>query len=170
VSFKFSADETQARAEAEIEKANAAAEQLETDRKRFEEEKEEWQKQAEKELEQLRKADKNAADNAEALLNFQNGAVFKIDLEMQSRSNWEITVYNGETPIAEILSENSENLGGEIVTVLDSQGFQRDDVLIGIFLYDPEDIGSATVREDFSPKIKDVSGAYENFYCAEVRK
>lgn len=169
INFKLSADESRAQAAAEIEKANAAIEQLEADRNQFEEEKEEWQREAEKELEKLRSADKNAAGNAQALSDFQNGKLIKIELEMKSRNDWEITVSDGNVPLGEILSENSSDIGGELIGVLDG-AFQRDDVIIGVFLYDPDDIGSARVKEDFSQKIKDVSGAYENFYCAEVRK
>lgn len=170
INFKFSADETKAEAEAKIEEANTRMEQLEADRKQFSEEKEEWQKEAAKELEKLRNADKNAADNAQALSDFQNGKLLKIELEMKSRINWKITVFSENIPLGEIISENSSDVGEELVRILDSEGFQSDDVIIGIFLYDPNDIGSAMVREDFSPKIKDVSGVYKNFYCAEVRK
>lgn len=170
INFKFSADESKAEAAAEVENANIRAEQLEEDRRRFEEEKEEWKKEAEREIDKLREADKNAAENAQALYDFQNGRILKIALDMTSRSDWEITVYSGETPIGEILSENSENISGGIVDILDSGGFQREDVIIGIFMYDPTNTGSGSIPEEFIPQIKEVRGVYENFYCAEVRK
>lgn len=169
INFKLSADETKAEAVARAEEANTRIEQLEADRIQFEEEKSEWQKEAERELEKLRRTDKYAADNAQALSDFQNGKILKIELDMTSRSNWKITVCSGEVRIGEILSEDSENIGAEIVNILGGSGYQRKDVIIGIFIYDPTNIGSGRIPEDFVPKIKEVGGAYENFYCAEVR-
>ncbi|MDE6600336.1 MAG: biopolymer transporter ExbD [Oscillospiraceae bacterium] len=170
INFKFSSDEVKAEAAAQIEEAAAQSEQLEADRRQFEEEKAEWQKEAEREMEKLREADKNAADNAEALMNFQKGAVFKIDLKMRNRDDWDITVLNGNTVIGEVSSENCRDLKNEIITVLDSNGFKKDDVIIAVFMYDLHDNGSGHIPEDFLPQIKDVNGVYEKFYCADIRK
>lgn len=170
INFKLSADETKAEAAARIGEATAAMEQLEADMRQFEEEKEEWQREAEREMSKLREADKNAAENAQALLDFQNGKILKITLDMTSRSDWKITVYSGDTAIGEILPENSGDISGEIVSILNSSGFQNEDVIIGVFMYDPTNIGSGRIPEDFIPQIKEVCGVYENFYCAEVRK
>ena len=170
INFKFSSDEVKAEAAAQIEEAAAQSEQLEADRRRFEEEKAEWQKEAEREMEKLREADKNAADNAEALMNFQKGVLFKIDLTMRNRDDWDITVLNGNAVIGEVSSENCGDLKNEIITVLDNNGFKKDDVIIAVFMYDLHDNGSGHIPEDFLPQIKDVNGVYEKFYCAEIRK
>lgn len=170
INFKFSSDEVKAKAAAQIEEAAAQSEQLEADRRQFEEEKAVWQKEAEKEMEKLREADKNAADNAEALMNFQKGAVFKIDLKMRNRDDWDITVLNGNAVIGEVSSENCRDLKNEIITVLDNNGFKKDDVIIAVFMYDLHDNGSGHIPEDFLPQIKDVNGVYEKFYCADIRK
>lgn len=170
INFKFSADEVKAEAAEQMEAAAALNLQLEEDRQQFEKEKEEWKSEAETELRKIREADENAADNAQALMDFQSGKILKIDLKMQNRSDWKITVFNGKSEIGEIFSENSENIGEEIILLLNDQGFRTDDVVIGIFMYDPSDIGSAWIIEDFISKIREINGIYENFYCAEVRK
>lgn len=170
INFKFSSDEVKAEAAAQIEEAAAQSEQLEADRRQFEEEKAEWQKEAEREMEKLREADKNAADNTEALMNFQKGVIFKIDLSMRNRDDWDITVMNGSTVIGEVSSENCRDLKNEMITILDNNGFKKDDVIIAVFMYDLHDNGSGHIPEDFLPQIKDVSGVYEKFYCAEIRK
>ena len=170
INFKFSSDEVKAEAAAQIEEAAAQSEQLEADRRQFEEEKAEWQKEAEREMEKLREADKNAADNAEALMNFQKGMVLKIDLSMKNRDDWDITVLNGNTVIGEVSSENCTDLKNEIITVLYNNGFKKDDVIIAVFMYDLHDNGSGHIHEDFLTQIKDVNGVYEKFYCAEIRK
>ncbi|MDE7302195.1 MAG: biopolymer transporter ExbD [Oscillospiraceae bacterium] len=170
INFKFSSDEAKAEAAAQIEEAAAQSEQLEADRRQFEEEKAEWQKEAEREMEKLREADKNAVDNAEALMNFQKGVLFKIDLKMRNRDDWDITVLNGSTMIGEVSSENCMDLKNEIITILGNNGFKKDDVIIAVFMYDLHDNGSGHIPEDFLPQIKDVNGVYEKFYCAEIRK
>ena len=170
INFKFSSDEMKAEAAAQIEEAAAQSEQLEADRRQFEEEKAEWQREAEREMEKLREADKNAADNAEALMNFQKGIIFKIDLTMRNRDDWNITVMNGSIVIGEVSSDNCTDLKNEIITILDNNGFKKDDVIIAVFMYDLHDNGSGHIPEDFLPQIKDVNGVYEKFYCAEIRK
>lgn len=170
INFKFSSDEVKAEAAAQIEEAAVQSEQLEADRRQFEEEKAEWQREAEREMKKLREADKNAADNAEALMNFQKGVIFKIDLTMKNRDDWDITVLNGSAVIGVVSSENCADLKSEIITVLDNNGFKKDDVIIAVFMYDLHDNGSGHIPEDFLPQIKDVSSVYEKFYCAEIRK
>lgn len=170
INFKFSADEIKAEASAQIEEAVAQSEQLAEDKLKFDKEKEEWQNEADSEMEKIREADKNAADNAEALMNFQKGFFLKIDLQMSSKNDWNITILNGDVKIGEIFSKDSHDITNEIIAILDNNGYKKDEVIIALFKYNLHDNGSGIIPEKFYPKINALNGVYKNFYCAEDRK
>lgn len=174
--FILNFNNAQAEAYKKIDDYNNQTEQLEADKQQFEKEKEEWQRQADAELEKIREADKNAADNAEALRNFQKGVVFKINLEMKSETEWKIKVFNGNDPIKEISSNeniNSFDIKNELIKILDENGFKESDVIIGVFMYDESDKGTSRIADDGNliEKIKSVGkDKYKNFYCADIKK
>lgn len=176
--FILNFNNAQAEAYQKIDDYNNQAEQLEADKQQFEKEKEEWQKQADAELEKMREADKKAADNAEALINFQKGVFFKIDLKMESETEWKINIFNGDIPISELSSDvfgniNSFDIKNELITILDENGFKEEDVIICIFMYDPSDKGTSRITDkgNLIEKIKSVGkDKYENFYCADIKK
>lgn len=176
--FILNFNNAQAEAYQKIDDYNNQAEQLEADKQQFEKEKEEWQKQADAELEKMREADKKAADNAEALINFQKGVFFKIDLKMESETEWKINIFNGDILISELSSDvfgniNSFDIKNELITILDENGFEDDDVIICIFMYDPGDKGTSRITDkgNLIEKIKSVGkDKYENFYCADIKK
>lgn len=188
INFKSSVDSAQAdaakvQADAikEKESYELKLEQLKEDKQKFEEEKEEWQKQADSELDKIREVDKNAAANAEALLNFQKGAVFKINLEeIETETKWKIKIYNGDdpNPISEISSDifgniNSFDIKNELNNILDENRFKKDDVIICVFMYSENDKGTSRItdRGNLIEKIKSVSeDKYKNFYCADIKK
>lgn len=180
-----SADSAQKEIEKAVNEKNAAVaqieqrkEQLEEDKQKFEKEKEEWKKQAEKELDTMKKADENAAANAEALLNFQKGVVFKIDLEMESEKKWVINVFNGDNPIRELSSDdfgdiNLFDIKNELNNILDENGFKEEGVIICIFMYNAGDKGTSRITDkgNLIEKIKSVrEDKYKNFYCVDIKK
>ncbi len=171
INFKFSTDKIKEDATAQIENANALFEQLEADRKLFEEEKSQWQKEADTEFERLRNADENAAANAEALWDFNNGIVLKIDLSMKNSTEWEMIIFNGDKQIGAVLSDTDSVKNG-IISVMDENGFDRNDVIICIFMYNGHDPGSARIKErgGLIEKVKSVRDEYKSFYCADVKK
>lgn len=167
INFKNTADAIKNEAAEQTAQAQVYAAELEEDRKAFELEKEEWRREADNEMEKIREADKNAADNAQALMNFQNGSVLTIKLDIESRKNWIITIGNGNSKIGEISSDNSSDLTAELTEILNTAGFESDDVIIGVLMYDSSDTGSYYKR-DFENSIDEVREEYKQFYCSSI--
>lgn len=181
LNFKSSVDKMQEDLTNKINNYDLKIEQFEEDENKFEKEKEEWRKQADAELKKIREADKNAAANAEALLNFQKGIIFKIDLEeIESETDWKIKIYNGDDKksIGEFSSNvfgniNSFDIKKELIDILDENGFNEDDVIICIFMYNYGGKGTSKITDDGNliDKIKAVSeDKYKNFCCADIKK
>lgn len=181
LNFKASADNANANAATAQAAYELKEEQLEEDKKKFEEEKEEWQKQAELEMGRIKSANENAAANAEALLNFQKGIIFKIDLEeIESETDWKIKIYNGDDKksIGEFSSDafgniNSFDIKKELIDILDKNGFNEEDVIICIFMYNYGGKGTSQIADEGNliERIKAVSeDKYKNFYCADIKK
>lgn len=173
INFKFSVDDIKAEADQQMEAAAAQSERLESDKQKLEEEKEDWQKQAEAELKKIREADEKAADNAEALIKFANGDVINIDLDIQTKSNWEITVSRGEAVLGVISSPEDADgkdmkayINDEIIRLLNRERFSKDDVIIGIFKYNKQSYGSRHA-ESMYEDIKEVEYNFTNFYLAK---
>lgn len=167
INFKNTADAIKTEASEQSAQALSYAAELEEDRKEFELEKEEWRKEADAEMDNIRKANENAADNAQALMDFQDGAVIIIKLDIESRKKWTVTIRNGNSKIAEISSDTSADLTAELIGILDSAGFQRDDVIIGILMYDSSNTGSY-FKSDFEDSINEVRKEYKQFYCSSI--
>lgn len=166
INFKFSVDDIKEEAAAQTKAAAEQSERLEADKQRLEEEKEDWQKQAEAELEKIRAADKNAADNAEALINFKNGHYINIDLKINKEKIWKITVYRGDTEIGEISSADNADIADEFVTMLNRERFKKDDVIIGVFMYNKKSSGSYFAKSIFT-ELKEAEYNFSNLYLAE---
>lgn len=167
INFKNTADAIKTEAAEQTAQAQVYAAELEEDRKAFELEKEEWRREADNEMEKIREADKNAADNAQALMNFQNGSVLTIKLDIESRKKWIVTIGNGNSKIGEISSDNSSDLTAELTEILNTAGFKSDDVIIGVLMYDSSDTGSYYKR-DFENSIDEVREEYKQFYCSSI--
>ncbi|MCH5193894.1 MAG: hypothetical protein J1F11_08040 [Oscillospiraceae bacterium] len=167
INFKNTADAIKTEAAEQTAQAQSYAAELEEDKKEFELEKEEWRREADSEMEKIREADKNAADNARALMDFQDGAVITINLNIESRKKWTVTVRNGNRKIGEIASENSADFTAELTGILSDAGFRTDDVVIGVLLYDSNDNGSY-YKSDFEAYIDEVRREYKQFYCSSI--
>lgn len=167
INFKFSVDDIKAEASAQMEAAAAQSERLEADKQSLEEEKEAWQKQAEAELDKIRETDKNAADNAEALLDFKNGYFISIDLEINKENVWKMTVRRGETEIGTIASADNPNISDEFVTMLNREKFQKDDVIICVFKYNKKSFGSRYADNIIFKELKEAEYNFTNLYLAK---
>lgn len=167
INFKFSVDDIKAEASAQMEAAAAQSERLEADKQSLEEEKEAWQKQAEAELEKIRETDKNAADNAEALLDFKNGHFISIDLEINKENVWKMTVRRGETEIGTIASADNPNISDEFVTMLNREKFKKDDVIICVFKYNKKSFGSRYADNIIFKELKKAEYNFTNLYLAK---
>lgn len=167
INFKFSVDDIKAEASAQMEAAAVQSERLEADKQSLEEEKEAWQKQAEAELDKIRETDKNAADNAEALLDFKNGYFISIDLEINKENVWKMTVRRGETEIGTIASSDNPNISDEFVTMLNREKFKKDDVIICVFKYNKKSFGSRYADNIIFKELKEAEYNFTNLYLAK---
>lgn len=167
INFKFSVDDIKAEASAQMEAAAVQSERLESDKQSLEEEKEAWQKQAEAELDKIRETDKNAADNAEALLDFKNGHFINIDLEINKENVWKMTVRRGETEIGTIASSDNPNISDEFVTMLNREKFKKDDVIICVFKYNKKSFGSRYADNIIFKELKEAEYNFTNLYLAK---
>lgn len=167
INFKFSVDDIKAEADRQSEAAAAQSERLEADKRELEEEKLDWQKQAAAELEKIRETDKNAADNAEALLNFKNGYFISIDLEINRENVWKMTVCRGETEIGAISSSESADITDEFVTILNRERFRKDDVIICVFKYNKKSFGSRYADNIIFKELKEAEYNFTNLYLAK---
>ena len=166
INFKFSVDDIKAEANGQMEAAALQSERLEADKQKLEEEKEDWRRQADAELEKIREADEKAADNAEALLNFKNGDIINIDFDINDRYQWKMTVSRGEAVLGVISSSDEADIKDEIVTLLNRERFNKDDVIIGVFKYNKKSYGSRFAENIFK-EVKEVEYNFTNFYLAK---
>lgn len=165
INFKFSVDDIKADADRQAEAAAQQAEKLEYDKKQFEKEKSEWQSMVEAELKNIREADEKAADNVEALINFKNGDVIDIALDMKGRSEWEMTFYRGTVALGTISSDDGRDIRDWTVTMLNREGFKSDDVIIGVFKYNKNNYGSK-FAENIYKEARGADYIFKNFYLA----
>ena len=178
INFKNTADTVMAQAAEQVERAESyASEQieqaekkeseLEESRRKFELEKEEWRKEADAEMEKIRDADEKAADNAQALMDFQNGTVLTMDLDIESQNVWTVKIKYENQLLGEISSESSEDLVEELIEIMESCGLKEDSVIIAILMYDSSDKGSY-FKKDLEESIDRVRDVYKQFYCASI--
>lgn len=165
INFKFSVDDIKAEADSQMEAAAAQSERLEADKQEFEKEKAEWQRTADAELENIREADKKAADNVEALINFKNGDVIDIALDIKERFEWEMTFSRGTAVMGTISSDDDKAVRDWVVTMLNHEGFKSDDVIVGVFKYNKNNYGSRFAEELYN-EARDADYIFKNFYLA----
>lgn len=165
INFKFSVDDIKAEADRKAEAAAAQSEKLEYDKQEFEKEKAEWQIMADAELKNIREADEKAADNVQALINFKNGDVIDIALDIKERSEWEMTFSRGTAVIGTISSADGKNIRDWVVTMLNREGFKSDDVIIGVFKYNKNNYGSR-FADDLYKDAREADYIFKNFYLA----
>ena len=169
INFKNTTDSVKAEAAEQAAQAESMAEQLEEEKAAFELEKEEWREKADAELEQIRETDKNAADNAQALRDFRNGTVLTMDLYIESQKTWTVRVKYENILLGEISSESTDigNFAEELIRIMENNGLNNDDVIIGVLMYDSSDKGSY-FKGDFEKAIDNVREVYRQFYCASI--
>lgn len=165
INFKFSVDDIKAEADRQMESAAAQSEKLEYDKQEFEKEKAELQRMVETELKNIREADEKAADNVEALINFKNGDVIDIALDMKGRSEWEMTFSRGTAVLGTISSDDGKDIRDWVVTMLNHEGFKSDDVIIGVFKYNKNNYGSK-FAENIYREARGADYIFKNFYLA----
>lgn len=165
INFKFSVDGIREEADRQAEAVAAQSEKLEADKREFEKEKAELQRTVETELQNIREADEKAADNIEALINFKNGDVIDISLDIKERSEWEMTFSRGTAVLGTISSDDGRNVRDWIVTMLNREGFKSEDVIIGVFKYNKNNYGSR-FAEDIYTEARGADYIFKNFYLA----
>lgn len=166
INFKFSVDDIKADADRQAEAVAQQSEKLEYDKHEFEKEKAEWQSMAAAELENIREADERAADNVQALIDFKNGDVIDIALDINGRSEWEMTFSRGTTVLGTISSDDGRDIRDWIVTMLNREGYKSDDVIIGVFKYNKKS-GGSKFAENIYKEARGADYIFKNFYLAD---
>ena len=151
----------------QLEQIEKRESQLAEDKSSFELEKEEWRAEADYELDKLLKADENAARNALALMALRNGTILTLDLDIESQNIWKVRIKYENVLLGEISSENSGNFAEELIKIMESAGLEKDDVIIGVLMYDSSDKGSY-FKSDFEKYTDEVQNVYRQFYCASI--
>lgn len=178
INFKNTADTVMAEAAEQVAQAESYVSeqqeqieireaQLDEDRKAFELEKENWRAEADYEMGKIRDADKNAADNAQALMDLRNGTILTIYLDIESQKVWNVKIKYENNLLGEFSSESSENFAEELIGIMENSGLKNDDVIIGVLMYNSSDKGSY-YKKDFEESIENVRDVYKQFYCASI--
>lgn len=174
IKYKASAEEVRNKAQEQISSVQAIAAQLEEEKTAFEAEKENWQKEADAEFERIKNADENAAKNQQALSEFDKGSVIyiKLDSETDSSGNkkWFLNIENGKEHMGRFEFEKNTDITAELTEIFRNSGFGKDDVMLGVFVYDGSQEGTAPILYTSSAEkhIKAVSEEYPQFYCASI--
>lgn len=163
INFKFSVDDIKAEADSKAEAVAEQSEKLRSDKQEFEKEKAELQRTVETELKNIREADKRAADNIEALIDFKNGDVIDIELDIKGSSEWEMTFSRGTVVLGTISSDDGKNIRDWIVTMLNHEGYKSDAVIIGVFKYNKKSFGSL-FAEKLYEEARGADYIFKNFY------
>ncbi len=170
--IKADASANEAKAQAQEQIASIAAE-AKKEHNEFELEKENWRKEADTEMQRLMSADENAARNQQALSGLEKGNIIHIQLDVHEKDNTtvpHIKVFKGKTNIGEFDIDKTENVTEKLINILDNSGFTKDSVIIGIFEYDGDQHGTASVivSDPIGEPIKAVTEEYPYFYCAVI--
>ncbi len=167
--IKSDASANEARTQAQEQIASIAAE-AEQERIEFELEKENWRKEAESELERIKSADENAAKNQQALAGVEKGNIIHIQLDINEEQIPHIKVFYGKKNIGEFDINSAKDATGELISIFENAGFAKDSVMIGIFEYDGNQEGTASVMvsDPIERPIRAVSEEYPYFYCAVI--
>ncbi len=162
-----SANEARTQAQEQIASISSEAEQEHIE---FELEKENWRKEAESELERIKSADENAAKNQQALAGVEKGNIIHIQLDITEEQIPHIKVFYGKKNIGEFDISSAKDATGELTGIFENAGFAKDSVMIGIFEYDGNQEGTASVMisDPIEGPIRAVSEEYPYFYCAVI--
>ena len=129
----------------------------------------EWREQAEKEWEKISDIDKNAADNQQALLEYDKGAVLAFNLQnIETSDIWTLSILSGDTEIGEIISQECDDLEAQIIGCMQKSGLKADDVIIGTLTYDGNSFGTEGAVPFIRNVIDDIQQKYTNLYFAII--
>lgn len=138
-----------------------------------------WRLEAEQQLENIRKADRDAAENMQALLDHLNGESIVMDLVIHSAAEWSLTVRNGDSVIGSTGSDSGisvtapgihDKLAKEIVGILDAAGTDSSKTMICTVLYDGDSLYSGRAKAELESALTDVRRTYKKMYCSIIDK
>jgi len=159
--------------------ASSLSQELEEQIELSRQEMEEWRIEAQQELDIIREADSDAADNMQALLDHLEGKSIVMDLEIQSAADWRLSVRSGDTVLGTAGSENGmsitapgthNELSKEIVSILKGSGADPSQSMICTVLYDGDSLYSGRAKAALESALTDVRRTYKKMYCSVINK
>lgn len=113
----------------------------------------------------LRNIDKDAADNQQALMDFETGTLVTLDLRYDDEGR--LIVYNQEKKLGEAGFSSESDITNCITDALEYAGIKKDDVVLCTLIYD----GSTSLYRDVKAvdsAVDKVKSVYSNLYCAYI--
>lgn len=113
----------------------------------------------------LRNIDKEAADNQQALMDFETGTLVTLDLRYDDEGR--LIVYNSEKKLGEAGFTSESDITNCITDALEYAGIKKDDVVLCTLIYD----GSTSLYRDVrtvDSAVDKVKSVYSNLYCAYI--
>lgn len=113
----------------------------------------------------LRNIDKEAADNQQALMDFETGTLVTLDLRYDDEGR--LIVYNQEKKLGEAGFSSENDITNCIMDALEYAGIKKDDVVLCTLIYD----GSTSLYRDVKAvdsAVDNVKSVYSNLYCAYI--
>lgn len=154
-------DESRTASEDAAKKAAAAEHQLEI----VQEELDVKTNQLERYVSMLENIDKNAADNQQALTDYENGMLVTLDICYDKSGK--LVICNSSGKLGETKISSEKEVCGCITQALENAGLERNDVVLCALIYD----GGASLYKDVksvSAAVDMVRNEYKNFYCAYI--
>lgn len=113
----------------------------------------------------LRNINKNAADNQQALIGYENGMLITLDIEYNK--DGKLIIYNSSNVLGETEISSETEISRCIRNALEKAGLNKDDVILCALIYD----GSVSLYKDVkkvNAAVDVVRSVYTNFYCAYI--
>lgn len=121
--------------------------------------------QLERYVSMLENVDKNAADNQQALTDYENGMLVTLDIRYDKSGK--LVICNSSSKLGETRISSENEICACITQALESAGLERNDVVLCALIYD----GSSSLYKDVKmvdTAVDMVRDKYVNFYCAYI--
>ncbi|MBQ8927933.1 MAG: hypothetical protein IJ055_06640 [Oscillospiraceae bacterium] len=150
----------------QVEQAQLAASQAQTEAQEAQQEAQVRQLEAEQALATVRS--EAQMSNIDALLDFGQSENITARLYMEDEG-WRLSVYKGEdTYLGSIPDTRAQRLGLEFNGLLEAAGYDADDTVLCVFVYDAQEPGTRSAYESITEGFRQIRMGNKHFYCTEL--
>ena len=151
---------------AQAEQTTASYEEL---TEQHEQEYEKQQAEMQAEWDKLLSAEKNAALNQQALMDYNNGCLVAFKLQdIESSNSWTVKVTSGDTMLGELTAASGDMLTDEVFSLLDKAGLLDGGVVIAALTYDGNAYGTANAVPRIREAVYELQKQYEGIYFTSI--